>query len=172
MIDGARQTAFDTLVENLRDRMTKAEVQELDKLGEPTGILRPSKEYDVLQERGIQVIAVTVRSLHFPAPVEDRLVQQWKATVLSRAQNEMRDAERRQIEEKMRGQTIALQEFASASSQLLYDALRSGKALTQSDTLEKLVEGTLKICVRDPELFSHLTNQKENLLAIIDWIGK
>ncbi len=49
--------------------------------------------------------------------------------------------------------------------------LKVNPDLDPRDSLEKLVEGTLKLCVREPELFPRLTNQRKNLVEIIDWIG-
>ncbi len=109
-VDGpSHKTAFDIIQEQVRLRLTQPVVEELDDVGRPTGVKHPSKEYEILKERGIQVMGVSIRSLHFPVEVEDLLVQQWKATWLQRAQGEMRQAEHLQAEERMKSQQRALQ---------------------------------------------------------------
>lgn len=167
-----RKTAFNTIMEMMRDRMNSPEVEELDELGKPTGILKPSKEYEVLRERGIKVQGVGVRRLLLPAKVETQLVDQWKASWLKRAQDETKEIEKMIAEARNNGQDLGLKEFSASVSQALSNALETDENLGMAASLETLAQGTLKLTLREPDLASRLTNQKTTLVELVEWIRK
>jgi hypothetical protein len=167
-----RKTAFDLIGQMVRARMTTEEVEEIDDTGHATGKKMHSRDYQILKERGIQILSVSIRSLHFPAEVEKQLVDQWFGTWLQRAQEEVRQSERIQAEEKNDGQELALKEYASASSQPLANALADDFTIDANKSLELLLQGTLKLCVRELELNPRLTNQKTSLVELVEWIRK
>ncbi len=140
-----RKTAFDIIAQMVRARMTAEEVEELDDTGHVTGKKIHSREYQILKERGIKILSVSIRSLHFPAEVEKQLVDQWFGTWLQRAQEEERQSERTQAEERNNGQELALKEYATASSQLLANALAKDLSIDANRSLELLLQGTLKV---------------------------
>ena len=170
-----RKTAFDTILDMVRDRMRQEEVDELDETGHPTGRKVHSKEYEQLKQRGIRMLSVSIRNLHFPPTVEDQLVEQWKATWLDRAQNESKEADRLQSYEKVVGENEALRDYGLGASLLMAANLRSSKKPKHPDlpeSLELLVRGTLEQCLRDPDLRNRMTNEKRDLADLIEWIRK
>jgi hypothetical protein len=169
---GPRRTAFDTISDMIQARMTMPEVEDLDDSGRPTGIIRPSLEYSILKDRGIHVLGASVRSLRFPQVVEAKLLEQWKGTWLMRAHQERKEVETQHSNERVEGQDLALKEFSSTVSLALYNRLQQHPEPSLAESLKELVEGTLKLSLRDSELQPRLTNQKAGLVELIDWIGK
>jgi hypothetical protein len=167
-----RNTAFDIIGQMVRARMVSEEVEELDDTGHLTGKRVHSREFQILKERGIKIQSVSIRSLRFPAEVEKQLVEQWIGTWLQRAQEEVRQSERVQAEERNIGQTLGLKEYATASSQLLANLLADDFSAEAKQSLELLLQGTLKLCIRELELNPRLTNQKESLVELVEWIRK
>lgn len=167
-----QKTAFDTIQELVRARLQDHEVMELDEFGTPTKRLVPSKEYDILKKRGIKVESVNIRRLRFPQKVEENLVNQWIATWLQRAEEELQDAQKIQEKERTQGQETALKGYSLSVSQLLYEVLKETKSPDLPESLELLTEGALKLCLRDEELQSRLTNQKADLSNLMNWIRK
>jgi hypothetical protein len=172
------KTSYDTIIEMVQVRMMSSEVEELDEFGRKTGMLKPSKEYRILREHGLKVHAVYIRHLRLPSKIEEQLIDEWSANWLQRARSEYRQIERLHADEKLAGQSLALKEFATATVQML------GNALAETDTAERrpepdlpaslrmLLQGTLKLCIREPQLQQRLTNQMSELTEIIEWTGK
>jgi hypothetical protein len=167
-----RKTAFDVISEMVKARMTREEVEELDENGKPTGKKVHSREFDLLKDRGIKILSVGIRSLRFPAEVEKQLVDQWVGTWLQRAQEDVRQADQAQSEERNNGLELALKDYAAACSQNLANVLANDLTVGMTPSLEHLVRGTLKLSIREIELNPRLTNQKTNLVELLDWIRK
>lgn len=169
---GRHQTAFDIILEMIKNRMGEEEVPELGDSGKPTGGIVRSKEYEALQERGIKFLSVEIQHLHFPEEVEKKLVEQWNATWLQRAREESEEVKYLQASEKDAGEDLAAKEFAAITSQPLADAVSTNQQIDLEASLELLLEGTQELCSREPELQNRLTDQKANLIELIEWVGK
>lgn len=173
---GPGKTSYDTIVEMVQARMTRSEVEDLDEFGRRTDLVKPSKEYRILREHGIRVHSVFVRHLRLPSRIEEQLIDEWSASWLQRARSEYRQIERLHADEKLAGQSLALKEFAASTSQMLGAALAEpGDGRPEPDlpaSLRMLLQGTLKLCIREPQLQQRLTNQMSELTEIIEWAGK
>ncbi|HEX9027746.1 MAG TPA: hypothetical protein VF823_01145, partial [Anaerolineales bacterium] len=167
-----QQTAFDIIRQMVRCRMEEEEVDEYNDTGAMTGKKVPSREFQILKDRGIKILSVSIRSLRFPLEVEKQLVDQWIATWLQRAQEEVRRSERVQAEERNTGQEQALKDYAAGATQVLAGVLESDASIGPNQSLEMLLQGTLKLCIRELELNPRMTNQKAGLVELIEWIRK
>lgn len=171
-----RKTAFVTIAELVQARMVEEEVVELDEFGRHTPFLKPSKEFKILQERGLRVIAVSISNLRFPSEVEEQLIRQWEATWLQRAQSESEDVDQLHAHERSTAEELALMEFAAGASQplgnLLVDGSESKRSLNLAESLEKLVRGTLRLAQREPNLHQYMTTQRNQLIDLVEWIRK
>ena len=169
-------TAYDTILEMVQARMTRSKVDELDEFGRKTGLDKPSKEYRILREHGIRVHSVHVRHLRLPSRIEEQLIDEWSASWLQRARSEYRQIERLHSDEKLAGQGLALKEFAASTTQMLGNTLaEAGERQVELElpaSLKMLIQGTLKLCIREPQLQQRLTNQMSELTEIIEWAGK
>jgi hypothetical protein len=176
---GVGKTAYDTIIERVQARMTHREVEELDEFGRRTGVRKPSKEYRILNEHGIKVVSIHVRHLRFPSRIEEQLIDEWSASWLQRARSEYRQIENLHADEKLAGQGTALKEFAAATTQMLganLDEMSTDDVQTDlknaAISLRMLLQGTLKLCIREPQLQQRLTSQLSELTEIIEWAGK
>ncbi len=175
--DSDPRTGYEIIVAAMNDRMKNLRVEKLDEYGRATDRIVPSREYRILRERGLQVNFATAANLRFPKPIDDDLSKQWRATWLERAQEEQRNIRSRRMNAQHEGHQTALFDFAGMASRPLSKELIDFKNAPQhhpklSPTLEFLVRGTLEQCVRDPELNRHLTNEKNDLADLIEWIRK
>jgi len=171
-------TAFETIQEFVLARMTRPSVKRLDDLGRPlSGRPAPSREFYILRDRGLEVTSVVISSLRFPAAVEDRLIEQWRADWADRADREQRLVNQQRSMERYKGEEIAIMDFGKSTSRLLGDHLlhkaqTPAQAPALKETVEMLVRGTLDHCTGDADLYPHLTNEKTDLVNLIEWIGR
>lgn len=168
--DGVRKTAYQIIVESIRRRMTNPRVEDLDDLGKPTGKTIPSREYDLLRERGLKVFAALVINLRFPDPVDEHLIALWRANWLDRAREEARFVQQRRRLEEMKGFNMALVDFSESAIRLLASHLHSKPELDES--LEYLLRGILDECILDTELLQHLTNETQEISDLINWVRR
>jgi hypothetical protein len=164
-------TAFNTILKMMRARLTEPKVKDLDELGKPIdGDPLPSKEYCLLRERGIRLLDVSVRYLRFPQKVEEQLLAQWQTTWLNRVKEDRKEINRLNAYYKGEGQEAAYKNFAAAVSQTLVNRLADEPGgLNMEETLEELLIGTLRLCIREPDLQTSLAAQKAGLVEMIDW---
>lgn len=167
-----RVTAFNIIMDSIRARMSELQAHELDETGQLSGTTFKSKEHQILKGRGIKVFSVSISNLRFPEEIETQLVEQWEASWLDRAQGDAKEAEILHAHKRLEGQDLALKEFAAATSQMLGSYLSANQDLDLRESLRMLVQGTLRLGARQVELSPRLTNQKAELVELIEWIGK
>ncbi len=148
------KTARDLILEMTRQRLTQAKVTELNEFGQPTGRQVTSPEFTLLLRRGLRVTSIIINRLRLPALVDEQLTRRWESTWLERARQEsgLLETQRSYIRES--GQRRAWLDYAMASSQFAAPGKETliEPSTPQGDQLVKsLVEGTLALCVRDPE---------------------
>ncbi len=164
------ETAYEKISKAVRERLTQKYVEKLDEFGNPTGIQIESQEYKILKERGIKVQAAAIANLRFERKVEEKLVAQWRANWLERAKEEERYVRQQRSLAAHQGYEIALQDFAVSASRLPAAKLSQQSLPDLNAVLEFLVRGTLEQCIRDPELHQYLTNEKQDIVSLIEWI--
>jgi hypothetical protein len=172
--DHTHATAFNIILQMIHARLTQPEVENLDENGNRTSDKILSKEYRLLRRRGIQVMDVSVQDVQFHESVEQQLLKQWKATWLQRSQAERKKVEQMLIQKRAEGLDSADKGFALAVSQPLATRLKHNpkRSIGLPETLEELVQGTLRLVVREQDLQHRITNQKTGLIEIIEWIRK
>ena len=179
-LEGPRQdeTGLETILRMVRVRLTTFQVEELDNVGKPTGKVIPSQEFQILQDSGIRVDGVSISNLRFKPEIERKLVDDWVATWLQRAQAERAHIEARRGVESEEGKRSALERFAAASTHRFDKELISlPRAKTPEEelfqmkmTLDRLIRGTLQECYLEPQLQQRLGNELNSLTEIINWI--
>ncbi len=172
-----RQTAFELIEALVLARLTKTKVEDLGETGKFTGGRSESREFEILQKRGIRILSVSIRNLRFPDSVERQLITQWKATWLDRAQKERGQVERKSSRAKLMGEERALLDYANAASNHLGPIVIENADTPEllpdtSQSLELLVRGTLNQSVRDPEIHPQLSAEKTSLVDLIEWIRR
>jgi hypothetical protein len=173
--DGSQMTAYDIIHKMVHARLTMSEVPELDEFGRRTGSTKPSKEFRILREHGLKVYSVDISRLRIPERVEEQLIDEWSKSWLQRARSEYNQVETLHAAEKQVAYSQALLEYSNAASQMLSPALLDGdraQELSGQASLRMLLQGTLKLCIREPQLQQRLTNQISALTEIIEWTEK
>jgi len=176
--DEGVETAQEIILRMVRLRLTESEVDELDNNGQLTGERVPSREYEILQDCGIQVDAVIISNLRFEPLVENKLVEDWITTWLTRSQFERNQVERGRGLRVHEGKQDALEWFAAAATRRLEPEFLDLPRPTEQQqaniqmgiTLEKLVHGTMDGCRTDTNLYPRLVNELGQLGEIINWI--
>jgi hypothetical protein len=172
------ETGLEIILNKVTERLTTLAVDELDNVGVLTGATSPSLEYGLLLERGIRVDEVRVRSLRFKPEVERRLVDDWVATWLQRARAERSRIEAMRNIKTLDGRRHAIERFAASATGLFDAETLSLPQPTQLEdqffqmkiTLDRLLRGTLQLCILDPQLRQRLGADLSSLSEIINWI--
>ncbi len=118
---------------------------------------------NMLAERGIRVLAVTIDEIHLPAEIRQERLQQWFEDWSGPVQRELSEAEHLEREARRRGQAEASAALASGLTQRLLQGLRWDEPLGPRDTLLLLYEGAVEQCGRDPRL-AHLSTGLRQVL--------
>jgi hypothetical protein len=171
-------TGLEKILHLVHARLTNFEVVELDNVGQPGGATVLSREFEILQDSGIRIDAVSINSLRFKSEVERRLVEDWVATWLQRARAERGHIEALRNVSVLNGRQRALERFAAACTRRFDAEILSQPGTTQPDeeflqlktTLERLLRGTLHECILDPQLQQRLGPDLNSLSEIISWI--
>jgi hypothetical protein len=172
------ETAYQRILKYINLRLTNSRVEHLNDFGKRSGFGKiTSPEYMRLQERGLKVIATVVIHLNFPDEVENRFLDQWRDKWVDKAGQERMHAVQLRSEKRMEGEAVALKEFGEYASKLLGDYLIQNTtgphdAPDLSASLELMVRGTLDKTVDDPFLRSSITNEKQDLVDLIEWIRR
>lgn len=169
------KTARDIILEMTRQRLTQAKVTELNEFGLPTGRQVTSPEFVLLMRRGLRVVSANIHRLRLPTQVDEQLTRRWESSWLERArqEGEMLESQRSYTAEK--GQRKAWLDFAASSAQFTVPGKEPITELPTPegiDLLKALVEGTLAMCVRDPQLHPRLQTEKNSLVDLLGWIQK
>ncbi len=171
--DDPPQTAYQIISRYISLRLTNEYVEELDEIGRPTGQKMRSREYDILQKRGIDIMFATAHTLRFPENVEKQLVKQWIATWAIHANMEELAVNHSRSLHKNMGRETGLRDFADAASRSLgMELINNEHNPDEAQSLELLLRGTLEQCIQDPALHQHLTNEKIDLEDLIEWVRR
>jgi hypothetical protein len=172
------ETALDTILHMVHARLTQSQVDDLDDEGKPTERNLASQEFEILQKRGIRVDAVVINNLRLTRAVETKLVQDWTATWLQKAQAEHKKIEAERSEILLLGKEEGLKRFALSSIRYFSwslinqprTSIKKDLFLQMKIALDILIRGTLSECVSDPVLKQHLFDEISNLSELINWI--
>ncbi len=176
------KTAYQVIVEKVRERLTQPFVAELDEFGRPSGRQIESREFQLLQERGIKVLAAPIRYLRFEKKVEQQIEDKWFSYWKWRAEMERENIKRQQSYRRHQAEVEALLEFAYQATRHFDreflslpnpspdDLVSHRRQMTQ--TLENLVRGSLDLCITDTQLHPRAENEEKQLIEIIEWLRK
>jgi hypothetical protein len=160
----ARRTALQVINFMMRERLTNPRAPLLNRDGAPQPGWQNSREFDLLQQRGIRVLSVNVSNLRFPPKVEEQLVARWTANWLANARRERaRIASLRQLA-SLTGQEQAIQNYANALSRGM---------LTSDDqtaTLRGLLTRMRDILVRSDRAHRSASSELQNITEILQWL--
>jgi hypothetical protein len=126
----------------------------------------PSAEYNLLQERGLQVLNVSIGGLRFDPEIESTIVRQWSATWLNNAKMESEQVERKRSLVETNGQEKAIRQYAD----FLSKDLTQKKPVGIRETLKTLLLRTRSLIINNHQLRQRMTDEQQDLENIIRWI--
>jgi hypothetical protein len=174
------QTAYQVIQEKVFERLTRPYVLEVDQVGKPTGRLVDSREFGLLQSRGIRVLAAPIRNLRFEKKIDQQLEDKWVSFWQLRAEAERDYINRKRSYSVHEGEKDSQREFAyQATRRFDSNLLNSLKPSTPAESriqmrlaLERLLRGTLGQCLQDTQLHQRLSGEESQLIAIIEWLRR
>ncbi len=158
---------LDFLAAAIRERLTQPQYRELGLDGQRTGEVLPSREYALLQERGIRVIAVALPAIFLPPEVEKELVARWTANWLVRARKERELVEQRRNLAKKQGEQDAAEEWVELIAR---EACAQGGEDTPAACLDRLLAALSRAVQRDPALYLAHKSEFDALEMLWAWV--
>jgi hypothetical protein len=141
--------------------------------------MHASREFQIIEEMGIQVKDISISGIRLPGTVESQLVHQWLSTWLVRATAERDAVEKRRNLSREIGKEKALLDFAESAARNLGEALIDDDGNTipvdskqRPDlraSLELLVIGTQQLVARNTALQKWLLNEESVLMKLLEW---
>lgn len=161
-----KKTALQVINDMVRARLTLPEVDYLDDNGRRENGTIPSPEYNLLKNRGLKVLDVSINGLILNPVIEATIISRWSTSWLKNAKDESEQIERRRniIESAAREQ--AIRQYADMLSR---EIVRK-KPLGVKDTLRTLLMRTRTIIFNNDQLRRRMTAEQQELEEIIKWI--
>jgi hypothetical protein len=161
-----KKTALQAITEMVKARLTQEEVDLLDDHGGRGPGTIPSAEYKLLQERGLQVLNVSIGGLRFNPEIEATIIRNWSATWLNNAKMESEQVERKRSLAETKGQEKAIRQYAD----FLSKDLTQKKPVGIKETLKTLLLRTRTLILNNHQLRQRTTDEQQDLEEIIRWI--
>lgn len=166
-----QSTLLQRIVAEMRSRLTEASYYRYDAAGNQAGQRIGSKEYSILKDRGVRVVAVSIPYLKMRKEIEDRLVQLWLSSWMMRARREQDFVEQTRSQQIELGKRRALHDFANGVSKML-GAQNPALRLTGEQVLRQLLRGTLTNLNKDPAVQRHALDEIDQLKELLEWSEK
>jgi hypothetical protein len=150
----------------VKARLTQEEVDFLDDHGVYREGKIPSGEFRLLQERGLQVLNVSIGNLRINPELESTIIRSWSATWLNNARMESQQVERKRSLIETHGQEKAIRQYADYLSK----DLTQKKPRDLKETLKTLLLRTRTRIINNHDLRQSMTDEQQDLETIIRWI--
>jgi hypothetical protein len=152
--------------ELVKARLTQEEVDILDDHGVRGQGTIPSREYQLLQERGLEVLNVSIGNLRFDPAIEETIINRWTSSWLQNARAESEQVEKKRNLVETAGQEKAIRQYADLFSKDLIQKRPVGI----KETLKTLLLRTRTLILNNPQLRQRMSEEEEDLEDIIRWI--
>ena len=132
----------------------------------------PSREFRILNDRGIRALDVSITGLVLPDDVRAEKLLRWHESWSGSVGDATRDAERLALEKRRAGESMAQQALLEDLTAELRSRLSQGESPTRRDTLALLLNDALRLTDRRemmPEgtsLATHLARLRAEILAL------
>jgi hypothetical protein len=161
------QTALQVINEMVQERLSQPLTKKYGDTGvRVPGELQRSKEFYLLQKRGLKVINVSIRNLQFSKKVEDQIVSQWTANWLNNAKAERDRIERRQKFIEISGEEEAANEYVHTLARHFVLV----KPHDEREALRALLMRSRFIIARDNELQYRMSTEWQYIEDILRWL--
>jgi hypothetical protein len=169
------ETGLEIVLRMVKERLTRPSGIQLDEYGRPTGQRQASREFQLLEQMGIQVKKVSINSFQFPKEVQEQLVQQWISTWLERANLERLVVDQQRVVAVRQGQEIALLDFGDEMVQAFAGLLESADRAARPDlraSLDNLLQATQQVLTLNTRLQRWLDTEVKEINELLSWVRR
>jgi hypothetical protein len=153
----------------VKARLTQAEVDVLDDTGRRGEGTIPSKEYQLLMDRGLKVLSVSINSPRFNPTVEESIIKAWNASWLKEAKAESEQIDRRRINIEKTAEEKAKRQYIESISREINELAKNGN-LGIRGTLKGLILKSHAIIRSNEQLRRRMTTELQDIEEMIKWI--
>jgi hypothetical protein len=164
--EAKKKTALQVINEMVKARLTQPEVEVLDENGRRGQGFVSSPEYKLLQDRGLEIINVSIGGLRFHPTIDQTIIRQWRATWLMNARTERDQIDRELIVVETKGRDQAIRQYANFLSKDLIQK----KPVGIKETLKTLLLRTRTLIINHPQLRQRMSDEQQDLEEIIRWV--
>jgi hypothetical protein len=166
------KTAFQVINDMVQARLTQPKVAALDETGRRTGGTEDSKEYDLLENRGLKVLNVSISNIRLNPKLEDQLIQQWSSNWLRTAKAESEQLDRKRSVLEASSQEQAHVQYARSISREIDELSKKGRQ--DSKELLKALLLRSRAMIRSGEysdqLRRRMTTELQDIEEMIQWL--
>ncbi|GAB4495257.1 MAG: hypothetical protein OHK0052_02290 [Anaerolineales bacterium] len=174
------RTGFEVIATEVTQRMTKPEARILDahgryvakdgKDGWTSGWkTQKSREYEIVQARGIQIVVIVLNNLRLPPAVDQAMLAKWLQDWKDELEKQRGATERSRLLAQYEGEAQALRDYANWCCRHLAQALKNGNSPNEPYTLEMLVQSLKDNSREDLDLQRKMSGELEELTELIQW---
>ena len=167
--DPQKKTALQVINDMVKARLTQAEVDILDDTGRRGEGTIPSKEFELLKDRGLKLISVSISSPRFNPTVEESIIKGWNASWLNNAKAESEQIDRRRNNIEKTAEEKAKRQYVEALSREVNELAKSGKPSIK-ETLKALILKSHTMIQSSEQLRRRMTTEMLDIEEMIKWI--
>ena len=161
-----KKTALQVINDMVKARLTQPQVDVLDDNGVRGPGTTESLEYQLLQERGIEVLRVSIFNLRFNRLIEETIISRWSTTWLLNSKLESEQVERKRNLVETAGHEQAIRQYAD----FLSKDLMQKRPVGIKETLKTLLLRTRTLIMNNPHLRQRMSEEQQDLEDILRWI--
>jgi hypothetical protein len=150
-------------------RLTQPEVDILDDTGLRGEGTIHSKEFDLLKDRGLKVVSVSISNPRFNPTVEESIIKTWNATWLNAARAESEQIDRRRNIVEKTAEEKAKRQYADTVSREINELAKKGKPEVK-DVLKALILKSHSIILNNEELRRRMTTELQDIEEMVKWV--
>lgn len=159
-------TALQVINEMVNARLKSPEAAIIDDNGVRGRGNIASPEYQLLKERGIAVLSVSISNPRFQKDIENKIIERWSTSWLKNARAEEKQIERRRNIVKSAGQEKAVRQYTD----LLSNDLLRKRPRGVKNTLKVLLMRTRTIIINNDQLRKDMSDEQQLLEDILRWV--
>jgi hypothetical protein len=129
---------IDYCLENILFQLTHQKYEELDEFGKKKGNYIPSREYQLLEDRGIDFLGIQLNNFSFPPEIEDGLANQWESSWMKISNNEQAIISRLHNQAIADGKQSGNKLIAEITSQIV-NKLAAERILTSKNLINQVL---------------------------------
>ena len=161
-----KKTALQVINEMVNARLKQPEVDYLDDHGVRGQGKIQSREYQLLQDRGLKVLSVGIGGLMFNPEIEQTIISRWSTSWLKNAKIESEQIERRKNVVESAAREQAIRQYADVLSR----EIMQKKPIGVKETLRTLLMRTRTLIFTNDQLRRRMTAEEQELEEILKWI--